>query len=55
MEIITVLLSAILGVVIYRLGRREGEAGRVLPLLPKRREKRKEDELLRKIEGYKGK
>lgn len=54
MQIITVLLSALSGVFLYRLGRREGEAGRILPLLPHRRKTHPQDELLTKIEQYQG-
>ena len=55
MQIVMILVGVLTGVLIYRLGRHEGEAGRVLPMLRPRKEQKKEDELLRKIESYKGK
>jgi len=54
MELILTLAGVLTGVVCYRLGRREGEAGRVLPLIPERKRKRPEDELLSKVERYDG-
>ena len=56
MEILTFVIVFVLAVACYRLGRKEGEAGRVLPLVsrkPKRNDKA--DKLLRDIENYTGK
>lgn len=56
MEGIYILIGLVLGVMLYRLGRREGERGQVLPLRarPKRKD-RQTEELLRQIESYDGK
>ena len=56
MEMLTFVIAFVLGVACYRLGRKEGEAGRVLPLVtrkPKRNDKA--DKLLKDIENYQGK
>ena len=55
MEVLIIGVSALTGVLIYRLGRREGEAGQVIPLRWRRSQIRREDALLDKIERYKGK
>lgn len=53
MQGIYVLLGLILGVLLYRLGRKEGERGKVLPLTSSRRQApRPEQQLLRQIEDY---
>ena len=54
MEICLILSGALMGVLIYRLGRREGEVGRVLPLQWRRSRRAKEEALLDKIERYQG-
>ena len=53
MEIAVCLVSFVLGVVTYRLGRKEGEAGRVLPLVRRPKAEKEADKLLRSIESYK--
>lgn len=54
MEIALILTGALMGVLCYRLGRREGEVGRVIPLRWRRTKRSKEEELLDKIERYRG-
>lgn len=54
MELILMLMGVVTGVLCYRMGRREGEVGRVLPLIPSRGKPRREDELLDKVERYRG-
>ena len=53
MEMMTYVLGFLLGVGAYRLGRKEGEAGRVLPLMRRRTQEKEADKLLRSIEKYK--
>lgn len=55
MIILGIMCGAIFGVLIYRLGRKEGECGRVLPLIKTAKQKRQSDALLSKIENYQGK
>ena len=54
--IICIFAALIMGVLIYRLGRRDGEAGRVTPLLPKmpRKPAAREEKLLRAIDRFDG-
>ena len=53
---LTIFAALIAGVLLYRLGRREGEAGRVLPLLSQKPKacKRREQKLLEQIERFDG-
>ena len=55
MEIVSILCGTLLGVLLYRLGRKEGEAGRVLPMMKVGKKRRESDALLDKIEKYQGK
>ncbi len=54
MEIVSILCGALVGVMLYRLGRKEGEQGRVMPIM-KVGKRRQRDVLLDKIEKYQGK
>lgn len=52
MNFLYAFVALISGVAIYRLGRRDGEAGRVKPLHA--RHKRPSDDLAHRIERYNG-
>ena len=52
MSAIYLLIGGLVGCLLYRLGRREGEVGRVLPI--GRRKTPKEASILDKIERYNG-
>ena len=55
MELISLVVGMVLGVAVYRHGRREGEAGRVMsPMMHRRGKRKKEAALLAQIEGYNG-
>lgn len=52
---VSLAVAFVLGVACYRLGRKEGEAGRVLPLIRhKAKHDKNADKLLQQIENYKG-
>lgn len=53
---IGIFAALITGVLIYRLGRRDGEVGHVTPLLPKtpRKTMAREEKLLRAIDRFDG-
>ena len=54
-QIVSLMMAFVLGVACYRLGRKEGEAGRVLPLIRQKAKRDKNaDKLLQQIENYKG-
>lgn len=55
MMILCIMCGAVFGVMLYRLGRKEGECGRVMPLLKSAKQTRQRDALLSKIENYQGK
>ena len=56
MQMFFSIVMLLLGALLYRGGRKDGEAGRVTPLLPRRRHKgeKKTERLLEQIERYDG-
>ncbi len=55
MQGVYVILGLMVGVMLYRWGRKEGERGRVMPLIPsKPKAPRAEQQLLQQIESYDG-
>ncbi len=56
MQTIIPIITLLLGALLYRGGRKDGEAGRVTPLLPRRRYKneKKTERLLEQVERYDG-